>query len=309
MCGTSGGGFALMSEAVGLAGMLETGIVVVESQRGGPSTGLPTKYEQGDLWQMVGASQGDFPKAILAPVDIVDAYASTGEALNIAERYQMPVILASDFYLSEHMETVDELPTVAAVDRGTYARGGDGPFKRYAITSNGVSPRSVPGMKGMAHVAGSDEHDEHGNLISDVYAGLPESVAVRNRMMEKRMRKMDALLDELPPPELRGSERADVTIVGWGATKNIIEEALELADLRAAHAQFKYILPFHDDVANSLLKDRPFVVVEGNFTGQFQQYLRSRTGLQAAGAVRRYDGELFTPAELAGRLKEVVASL
>jgi 2-oxoglutarate ferredoxin oxidoreductase subunit alpha len=227
MCGTSGGGFALMTEAIGLAGMTETPVVVISAQRGGPSTGLPTKTEQADLNQLYGASQGEYPRAIMAPVDVVDCYYSVVEAFNIAEKYQCPVLIASDLLLSEHRETADpEAFTFdVAIDRGELiTNGAPSDYKRYRFTESGVSPRVLPGHEGTAYVTPSDEHDEQGILISDEYTNPP----IRKAMMEKRMRKVDGILRDLPAPELYGPADADVTLVGWGSTQGLIREAVTL---------------------------------------------------------------------------------
>src|SRR5581483_9444666 len=156
MTGTSGGGFALMTEALGMAAMIETPVVCVEVQRGGPSTGLPTKTEQADLWQVLGAGQGDYPKAVLAPATIEEAFYFTARAFNIAEKYQIPVILMSDLLLSEHQNTIDKLDLNVPIDRGVWAAppNGSGEFLRYKDTPTGVSPRAVPGQEGMLFVAG-----------------------------------------------------------------------------------------------------------------------------------------------------------
>ncbi|MBI4362488.1 MAG: 2-oxoacid:acceptor oxidoreductase subunit alpha, partial [Euryarchaeota archaeon] len=207
MCGTSGGGFALMTEAVGLASMTETPVVIFTSQRAGPSTGLPTKTEQGDLPQVLGASQGDYPRAVIAPVSVEDCFHATIEAFHIAEGYQMPVILVGDFYTSEHFETVEGFDLHVPIQRGLLVEGnGHGPQrpKRFQLTESGVSPRILPGTPDLMFTTNSDEHGEEGEDISDVFSGLPGYVELRARMMEKRMRKMDGVLHDLPPPRLHG---------------------------------------------------------------------------------------------------------
>src|SRR6185436_2553434 len=202
MTATSGGGFSLMTEAVGLAGMLETPVVVVNVQRGGPSTGLPTKTEQADLFQLLGASQGEYPRVILAPNTIEDAYATTAEAFNLAEKYQCPVLIVSDLMLSEHTETVDGLDLNVKIDRGEFVAewNGEGPYKRYLDTPTGVSPRALPGTPNALYVSSSDEHNERGEVISDVFTDPP----TRRKMVEKRFRKMDFAkkeLSKLYPPK------------------------------------------------------------------------------------------------------------
>ncbi|MBI4354910.1 MAG: 2-oxoacid:acceptor oxidoreductase subunit alpha [Candidatus Omnitrophica bacterium] len=224
MTGTSGGGFALMTEAIGEAGMTETPIVVVNAQRGGPSTGLPTKTEQADLFQMLGASQGDYPKALLAPSTIEEAYAMTAQAFNIAEQYQCPVIIASDLLLSEHQETVDGLPLEVPIDRGGLITGWpNGPYKRFLDTPSGVSPRAVPGMAGTVFTAATDEHAEDGIVVSDVFC----DPATRVKMMNKRMRKLQGILKEFPAPQVEGPAHADLTLIGWGSTAAVIREAMQ----------------------------------------------------------------------------------
>src|SRR5213593_3334030 len=227
MCATSGGGFALMTEAIGMAGMIEAPVVIVEVQRGGPSTGVPTKTEQADLNQVFGASQGDYPRAIIAPTDTTDCFYSAVEALNLAEKYQLPVTIISDLLVSEHPETIepDALTNDVPIDRGEIVSDwpeSNGTYKRYAFTKSGVSPRALPGTEGTLYVAATDDHDEEGILISDVFT----TSAVRRKVQEKRMRKLDGLLRDTEPPVLEGPQDADVTLIGWGSTKGVIHEAI-----------------------------------------------------------------------------------
>jgi 2-oxoglutarate/2-oxoacid ferredoxin oxidoreductase subunit alpha len=177
MCATSGGGFALMSEGLGLSAMMETPVVVIDCQRAGPSTGVPTKTEQGDLWQMLGAAFGDYPRALAAPLDIGDCFKIIPEIFNIADRFQCPGIVLCDLLLSEGRLSVDprDLDFAPIIDRGELITtassrpNGDGVYKRYKITESGVSPRALPGVPGYTHTAASDEHDEDGVLISDEF--------------------------------------------------------------------------------------------------------------------------------------------
>src|SRR5580700_4552760 len=206
MCATSGGGFALMSEALGLSAMAEIPIVVIDCQRAGPSTGVPTKTEQGDLWQMLGAAFGDSPRVIAAPLDIGDCFTRTPEIFNIAERFQCPGIVLCDLLLSEGRLSVDpkELDFHPHVDRGELitSNGSNGheAYKRYKITDSGVSPRVIPGVPGYTHTVSSDEHDEDGVLISDEYTNSVK----RRAMMEKRMRKEGGIAAAVPLPQLLG---------------------------------------------------------------------------------------------------------
>ncbi len=303
MCGTSGGGFALMTEAIGQAGMIEAPVVIILVQRGGPSTGIPTKTEQADLNQALGASQGDYPRIIIAPTHTADCFHSAVEAFNLAEKYQLPVILISDLLLSEHPETVDLelLPHRVPVDRGDIVTEWDpanGTYKRFAFTASGVSPRALPGTPNTLYVAATDEHDEEGILISDVFT----NPAVRRKIAEKRMKKMALALKDLPAPELEGPLDAEVTLIGWGSSRGVIREAIaQLAahGVRANHLQIKYILPFHaDEVRNILSRARRRICVEGNATGQFARHLRAETGIGVDHLILKYDGEPFEPRQI-----------
>jgi 2-oxoglutarate ferredoxin oxidoreductase subunit alpha len=308
MCGTSGGGFSLMTEAVGLAGMLEVPVVIVNVQRGGPSTGLPTKTEQGDLNQVFGASQGDFPRAIIAPTSVTDAYYTVAEAHNLAEEFQMPVIIISDLLLAEHPETVepDALRADVPIERGKLLTKAPEGYKRYALTADHVSPRVLPGTPGTAFVSGSDEHDEEGVLISDEYT----NPAIRRKMQEKRMGKLDAIRRKLTPPKLTGPGDADVTLVGWGSTWGVIHEAIEQltnAGISANHLQVKYLHPFQAEAVTNLLSNsHHIVVIENNSSGQFARHLRAETGVKADDTVLKYDGEPFTPGFISQAVQAIV---
>ncbi|HLM69991.1 MAG TPA: 2-oxoacid:acceptor oxidoreductase subunit alpha, partial [Thermoplasmata archaeon] len=230
MTATSGGGFALMTEGLGMAGMTETPLVVVEAQRAGPSTGLPTKTEQGDLNLMLGAGQGEFPRAILAPSNPAEAYRATVTAFDLAERWQTPILLASDFHLSESLMTVDRdeidlnvpVPSLFTV----VPNGHD--YRRFQYTESGVSPRAFPGQPGLNFIAGSDEHDERGHLVSDIHAGIPLWISERRRMMEKRMKKLHGLAKDSPGPVFEGPADAPLTFVAWGSTVGAVRDAVAL---------------------------------------------------------------------------------
>jgi len=311
MTGTSGGGFALMTEALGLAGITETPLVVVNVQRGGPSTGLPTKTEQGDLFQVLGASQGEFPKAVIAPLSVEDAFRATVESLNMAETYQLPVILLSDLLLSEHMESVDvsALSNKIPIERGSSVDSvTERPFLRYKDTPTGVSPRVFPGVEGGQHVAGSDEHGEDGNLISDVFS----NPTTRVKMVQKRFRKMDALAQAVASKSLvkEGSDEADLTLVGWGSTYKILRQvrlALEKEGHKVNHLQFRILWPFPTELARQeLAKARKIVGVENNYSGLFARLLRQETGFSFHHHVRKFDGEPFYFEPLLEKIKSVL---
>src|SRR5438477_4395527 len=209
MCATSGGGFALMTEGLGMSAQAEIPIVVIDCQRAGPSTGVPTKTEQGDLWQMLGAAFGDYPRIIAAPPELGDCFKIIPEIFNIADRFQCPGIVLCDLLLSEGRLSVDpkDLDFNPVIDRGELVisangapseDGTNGAYKRYRITESGISPRAIPGVPGHIHTAATDEHDEDGVLISDEFTNPIK----RRAMMEKRMRKVVGIQAAVPAPEL-----------------------------------------------------------------------------------------------------------
>jgi len=315
MCATSGGGFALMSEGLGLSAMMETPVVVIDCQRAGPSTGVPTKTEQGDLWQMLGAAFGDYPRVIACPLDIEDSFKIIAEIFNLADRFQCPGIVLSDLLLSEGRLSVDPkaLNFEPEIDRGELITSalpvpeGDGGYKRYQITDSGVSPRAIPGVAGFTHTAASDEHDEDGVLISDEFTNPSK----RRAMMEKRMRKVAGIAAAVPAPQLWGPKDADVTLVGWGSTKGVIEEASQILTeqgIPANQLQIRWLVPLHGDAILDLLKDsRHTIIVENNYSGQFARYLRSETSFVPQGYIRKYDGEPFMPHHIVEAVKEQLA--
>jgi 2-oxoglutarate/2-oxoacid ferredoxin oxidoreductase subunit alpha len=318
MCATSGGGFALMSEGLGMSAMMETPVVVINCQRAGPSTGVPTKTEQGDLWQMLGAAFGDYPRVIAAPLDIGDCFKLIPEIFNIADRFQCPGLVLCDLLLSEgrlsvHPKDLDFNPPI---DRGELITGNNGTassaptngsYKRYKFTESGVSPRAVPGVPGHVHTVATDEHMEDGVLISDEFTNPIK----RREMMEKRMRKVAGIEASIPPPELWGPRDAEVTLIGWGSTKGVIEEACEILNeqgISANQLQIRWLVPLHGDAILEVLKDsRHTIIVENNYSGQFARYLRSETSFVANGHIRKYDGEPFMPHHIVEAVKEQLA--
>ncbi len=314
MTATSGGGFSLMVEAIGQAGMTETPLVAVLVQRSGPSTGLPTKTEQGDLNLALGAGQGDWPRAILAPRNPEECFRLAAQAFNLAEIYQTPIILISDLYLGEGYRTVEKLDFNVPIVRGMMAADGGTAkdFMRYRITDSGVSPRALPGMKGFQHVAATDEHMENSELISDVLAGLPEHVEERRKMHAKRMRKLDGLRKDTPPPELWGPKNADLTLLIWGSTWGPAHEAIiqvdETEGVKANSLEFPTVFPFHAEQTEQLLRGaKQTLAVEGNYTGQFTRLLRAETGHKADRFYGKSDGEPFTWRDIADHILEAVA--
>jgi 2-oxoglutarate/2-oxoacid ferredoxin oxidoreductase subunit alpha len=304
-----------MSEALGSAAMMEIPVVCINVQRAGPATGVPTKTEQGDLWQVMGAGQGDYPRIIVAPTTIADCFKIVPQLFNLVDKFQCPGIILSDLLLSEGRSSIDpaELDFSVPIDRGdVIGLNGDSPpvnggFKRYLITESGISPRALPGTPGHVHVVATDEHDEDGVLISDEFTDPHKRQAIH----EKRMRKMEGVLPLLEPPEVYGAAAARVTLVGWGSTEGVIREAMQqLADagIAANNLQIKWLVPLHVDAIVSLLSKCPkVIIVENNYSGQFARYLRSETGIVADGHIRKYDGEPFMPHHIVDGVRAILA--
>ncbi len=324
MCATSGGGFALMSEAIGSAAMMEIPLVFIDVQRAGPSTGVPTKTEQGDLWQTLGASQGDFERFIVAPKNALDAFNTMPELFNLVDRCQCPGIVVSDLLISEGTFSVDPdaIDLHPGIDRGALitepAPSSDGDladpgtregtrYLRYKNTESGVSPRALPGLEGYAHVVATDEHDEDSVLISDEFTNPHK----RRMMVEKRARKMEGILDIIAAPELEGPADAQVTLIGWGSTHGVIKEAvaqLAAIGIVANHLPIKWIVPFHAEAVRRILSSaKRTIIVENNYSGQFYRYMRGEAGIDVDGHIRKYDGEPFMPHHIVRAVEEQLA--
>ncbi len=299
---SSGGGFSLMVEALGLAGITETPLVVVNAMRGGPSTGLPTKTEQSDLRFVLHASQGEFPRVVLAPGDSVELYQLIQEAFNLADLYQLPVIVLTDKYLatSQMIFPKDTDLDAIAVDRGILINsqkelGGDEKYARYLFTKDGVSPRALPGSNGITFHSGSDEHNEYGEICEDPHN--------RVKMMDKRMRKENSMLPSIPKPKIYGHTNADITLISWGSTKWAAIEAIELLanhNILANVMHFNYIYPFNISKTQPLLdKIKRSIIIENNATGQFAGLLKQYFNFEPEHSLLKYDGHPFYPDEIA----------
>lgn len=292
---TSGGGFALMTEGVSLAGIIETPIVIHIGQRPGPATGLPTRTEQADLNLVLYAGHGEFPRAIFAPGTPEQAYLVTQQAFHIADTYQIPVFILTDQYLIDALGSFPEenLQEVAFKNHIVVTEPG---YKRYQLTKNGISPRGVPGNgQGLVGVD-SDEHDED--------AHITESAQMRLLMHEKRLGKIEAICkDALLPTEIGDCAQATTIVVTWGSNRGVIEEALERVerpDIAGLHFHQVYPLP---KKVKKLLAEKKIVVMENNATGQFANVLKLEYGIEIVDNILKYDGDPFSVEEVVQKLK------
>lgn len=305
---TSGGGFSLMVETLGLAGMTEVPIVVVNVQRPGPSTGHATRYEQGDLLFMLYASQGEFPRIILAPGNIEQCFEAGWRAFNLADIYQCPVIILSDASLAHSLRALDlnALDLHVPIERGALLadRDLDGlteRYKRHAYSESGISPRALPGHPKAIYASSSDEHDEYGQICEDA--------ALRIQMMDKRMHKLETARKEMRAPLQYGPQRAEVTFLTWGATLGPLRTAVEWLNAEGTVAnivQIADIWPLPVEKVKASLRDaKKLIAVEQNYSGQLATLLRAYTDIQVHGLIRKYDGRPMSPEYILARWKEV----
>ena len=311
MCGTSGGGFALMNEGYSLAGMIEAPLVVVEAQRGGPATGIPTWTEQADLKFVLSAGHGEFPRFVLAPGDPEECYALMGEAFNIADEYQAPVIVLVDKHLSEsawsypffkHEFPINRGPWVSDEELKSLAAQGVR-FKRYDLSAeNGVSRRVVPGQhKNGIFTSNSDEHDEYGYSC--------EEIDNRVAMSSKRFRKVDSYKAVMPAPKVYGPADAELTIVCWGSTKTMALEALGWlsAEGRSVNVlHLTHLSPFPSEAVTEVLsRAKVLLDVEHNATAQMADVIRMHTGVFIEHRLLKNDGRPILPEEIADKVREL----
>jgi 2-oxoglutarate ferredoxin oxidoreductase subunit alpha len=305
MTATSGGGFCLMVEGLSLSGMTETPLVVVMGQRPGPAIGLPTRTEQGELGFVIHAGHGEFPRAVLAPTSPADAFFLTVKAFNLADRFQLPVVILTDHHLASSYYTVEPYDfSKVTIDRGKRFISSDPAeitgYKRHAFSPDGISPRAFPMQEeGLVVVTDSDEHDETGHLVEDSLT--------RVRMMDKRLGKMALLASEIDTLNRAGQADPEVTLVGWGSVAGAIREAAHILDrdgIKAAALVFNELWPFPaEDTSRTLTGAGRTFLVENNATGQLGELIRSQTGIKLDGRVLRYDGRPLVPDEVAQAVK------
>lgn len=301
MTSTSGGGFALMVEGLSLAGMTETPLVVVLGQRPGPATGLPTRTEQADLLFGLFAGHGEVPRVVFAPGTPEQALRLVNKAFDLTEKYQVPALVVTDQHLADSAWSLDDIDPGDFTWHDYRLRGDDfrslEEYRRHAFTGDGVSPMAVPGDAQHLVVTDSDEHDEAGHLTEDA--------DIRRRMVEKRYHlKLPNISEEIWPPELYGSDRPDLLLVGWGSNYGVMKEAVDhLSDTRdAAMLHFSELSPFpaegRDRYMDLMRGAGEAICVENNAGGRFARLLRMETGYAFDRAVLKYDGRPFTLEEL-----------
>lgn len=308
MVATSGGGFALQVEGVSLAGMLEVPVVIDMGMRVGPATGMPTWTEQGELQFVIHAGHGEFARVVLAPAEAEEAYSMTIDAFNLADKYQIPVFVLTDKYINESQWCVlaSKFKGKVAIDRGKMMKADsvtqEGVFKRFDLnTDDGVSPRSIPGMKFGQYIANSYEHNEFGYVT--------EKSEDRTNMAAKRIKKLASLEKEVKPPTRFGPEIADVTFVTWGSTRGAVLEALETSNFKLKNqtanlVHFGWMFPFPTEATTSMLKNAKRIIdVEQNSTGQLASLIREHTGIVITEKLLKWSGRPIEPEEVIEKAK------
>lgn len=303
MTTTSGGGFALMTEAVSLSGMLETPMVIYLGQRPGPATGLPTRMEQGDLNLVLYSGHGEFPRIILAPGNLEDAFTLAQKAFNMADKFQVPVFILSDQYFADAAYNTTPFD-IENFENQNYIQKTSEDYKRYAFNENNISPRGIPGFGEGLVVVDSDEHDEEGHITEDL--------DLRIKMVDKRMAKLDLIKNETIPPDYFGEKKAKTLIVGWGSTCNAIKEALcEIHNPDFAFLYFKQIYPLNISILDHFKNEngekgaKRIICVENNYSGQFANLLKRELNIDVDTKILKYNGMPFSVEELVLKINEV----
>jgi 2-oxoglutarate ferredoxin oxidoreductase subunit alpha len=291
MVGTSGGGFALMVEGVSLAGMTETPVVIVDAQRPAPATGFPTRTEQADLNFVLCSGHGEFARAVFTPGTIEQAFYSTIKAFDIAEKYQIPVVIMTDQHLADSYRDIEEFDTVSlSIKRHIITRQESAKmdsYKRYKITEDGISPRAIPSWIQDCIYADSDEHTEEGHITEDA--------DVRSRMVEKRFyKKMDGLSKEIQSPEVYNAD-ADTVLIGFGSTYGVLKETCEnFKNKKIGFVHLSQVWPFpHQQIIGILRNTKTIINVENNAGSQLGNLIFSQTGIKPKYSILKYDGRPF----------------
>jgi 2-oxoglutarate/2-oxoacid ferredoxin oxidoreductase subunit alpha len=303
---TSGGGLDLMTETVSLSGMIETPLVIINVQRPGPATGLPTWTGQADLNLAIYSGHGEYGKAVISCSDPLDCFINIQKAFNISEKYQIPVILLSEANIAMSSTAIQnfghlEIP----IERGLVQNPSEmTPDMRYKITESGVSHRWLPGTSEAIYFANGDEHTEDGSIDESLDAG---------EMISKRIRKLETIKNDLPEPEVFGEEIADVTFVGWGSTKNTILDAMDQLkitnpEIKVNYLHYTFLYPLRTQKLLEFIKvNKNVVLIEGSATGQLGQLITKETGVQLKNQMLKWNGRPFYVEEIVDRIKEELA--
>ncbi len=296
MVATSGSGFALMEEAVGLSGMIETPVVIYIGQRPGPAVGLPTRTSQEDLNLALYSGPGEFPRIIFAPGNFKDAFQLSQKAFNLADKYQIPVFILSDQYFADVFYNEPKFG-IENIEVENHVIKTNDDYKRYKLTDNGISPRGIPGFGEGLVIVDSDEHDEMGHLTEDL--------DIRTKMVDKRNIKLKEIELEIVPPELFGSSEYKTLIIGWGTTYGPIKEALaNLKNDQVSFLYFKQLYPLHNSTKKILNKAERTIIFENNAKGQFSELIKLKTGFEIGKKVLKYNGMPFSVEEVFNNIKE-----
>ncbi len=300
MVATSGGGFALMVEAVSMTGIMEVPLVINLGMRPGPATGMPTWTEQGELQMAIHAGHGEFPRIVLSPGDVEEGYTLTKAAFDLADEFQIPVFILTDKYLNETQwqlsaNIIKDMAQAVSTTTVKTSDLKDSPvFKRYSVcTQTGVSIRSLPGMKHGEYIANSYEHAEDGYTTEDA--------AMRVAQVDKRLKKVQAILQKAIKPIVFGEDGADVTFVSFGSLKGVIREAIEMftkSGKKVKHIHFAWVYPMPGDIGVMLAKEKRLICVEQNATGQLASVIREQTGFEIKEKWLKYDGRQWTSEEI-----------
>jgi 2-oxoglutarate ferredoxin oxidoreductase subunit alpha len=246
------------------------------------------------------ASQGEFPRAIFAPGTVEEAFHLTVKAFNIAEKYQVPVIILTDQHLADSYSNVEKFDLSSVkIERGTFVDPKSGDYKRHKLTESGVSPRAFPGQKGVLVVTDSDEHTEDGHLTEDL--------ELRPKMVLKRLHKLMGVRQEIQNPRTYGSDNAKITLIGWGSTYGAIREAVDIlrsegVDVNMLH--FSEIWPLPAEAVSKVIdKAELTIIVENNATGQLAHLIKAETGRSVHRKILKFDGRPFSPAYIVRRVK------
>lgn len=295
MTSTSGGGFALMSEALSLSGVSETPAVIYLAQRPGPATGLPTRTEQGDLRLAIHSGHGYFGRIVLAPGDLQESIDCAYWAFQLADTYQMPVIYMSDQYLADSIAMIPDLD-LSSYTQENMIQKTDSAYERYSLKDGPISPRGVPNHGEGLVISSSHEHDERG--IST------ERYDVRESMQQKRAEKIALTLKEAFQPTVTG--QGNIAIVGWGSTKAVIDEVLGVLDNKALfHVHFSWVHPLNPEHLTLLKEAKRVIVIENNASGEFADILRSHA-VTIDQSILQSNGFPFFADQLEERLKKIL---